>query len=63
MSEARFEWLMMKILDTKISACKHCGKRLLAFAAEVHVHEYHSGSVSNDADDGIVDRMKEEATI
>ena len=42
---------------------KHCGKRLLAFVAEVHVHEYHSGSVSNDADDGIVDRMKEEASI
>ena len=51
------------LIDTKISACKHCGKRLVAFAAEVHIHEYHSGSISNDADDGIVDRMKEEASI
>ena len=51
------------LIDTKISACEHCGKRLLAFAADVHVHEYHSGAISNDTDDSIMDRMKEEATI
>ena len=39
-------------LDTCITPCNHCGKRLLKFGEAVHYHEYHSGVITNDADDG-----------
>ena len=51
------------LINTCITACNHCGKRLLQFAADVHLHEYHSGAMSNDTDDGIMDRMKEEGAV
>jgi hypothetical protein len=50
-------------LDTCISACKHCGKRLINFGADIHYHEYHSGAISNELDDVVVERMKEEAAL
>jgi len=48
-------------VDTCISACEHCGKRLLNFYAPVHYHEYHSGSISSDLCDGVAEKLKEEA--
>jgi hypothetical protein len=39
-------------LDKCITPCNHCGKRLLKFGEAVHYHEYHSGVITNDADDG-----------
>ena len=48
------------LLDTCISACKHCGKRLLNFGLEVHSREYHSGVISNELDDNIASMMKVE---
>ena len=48
-------------VDTRISACKHCGKRLLNFYTAVHCHEYHSGPISNDVCDGVTVRLKGEA--
>ena len=50
-------------LDTCISACTHCRKRLINFGADVHYHEYHSGAISNELDDAVVERMKEEAAL
>ena len=47
-------------VDTCISACEHCGKRLLNFYAAVHYHEYHSGSIPNDLCDGVAEKLKEE---
>ena len=38
-------------LDTCITPCSHCGKRLLKFGEAVHYHEYHSGVNTNDADE------------
>ena len=29
----------------------------------VHYHEYHSGAISNELDDAVVERMKEEAAL
>ena len=43
--------------------CNHCGKRLVTFGADVHKHEYHSGAIGNDADDVVLERMKEEALL
>ena len=51
------------LLDTSITACKHCAKRLIKFGANVHMHEYHSGMISNDSDDGILERIKEEGAV
>jgi hypothetical protein len=36
---------------------------MLAFGADIHEHEYHSGAILGDFDDAIVERMKLEAAL
>ena len=40
-------------VDTCISVCSMCGKRVLNFGLAVHEHEYHSGGIKGDVDDNI----------
>jgi len=50
-------------LDTRVSACTHCAKRLINFGAGIHYHEYHSCSISDDVDSTILGRLKEEGAV
>mmetsp|Transcript_41414 Transcript_41414/g.86931 ORF Transcript_41414/g.86931 Transcript_41414/m.86931 type:complete len:355 (-) Transcript_41414:50-1114(-) len=47
-------------LDASVTACKHCGKRLLKFGEAVHYHEYHSCSILDDVDSTKAERLKVE---
>ena len=51
--------------ETRITAWRHCGKRLLGFgaASAIHHHEYHSGSIVSDVDDDVVKQMTHEAAL
>ena len=48
-------------LDTRISACNDCGKRLVNFAAAIHHHEFHSCQIKNELDDAVAAQMTEAA--
>ena len=48
-------------LQTQIVVCKCCSKRLLKFGADVHAHEYHSGSITNEFDEVKAEQMAEAA--
>jgi len=49
--------------DTCFGVCSGCGKRVLKLGMKIHLHEFHSGSISGDGDADVVARMKVEATI
>mmetsp|Transcript_32260 Transcript_32260/g.55047 ORF Transcript_32260/g.55047 Transcript_32260/m.55047 type:complete len:135 (+) Transcript_32260:1417-1821(+) len=51
------------LLDARITACRHCSKRLVNFAAAVHYHEYHSCSILDDHDSAVAERMKTEGAV
>jgi len=51
------------LLDARISACRHCAKRLLNFSAAVHYHEYHSCSILDDIDSNVTERLKQEGAL
>ena len=50
-------------IDTCITACGKCGKRVLNFGLNIHNHEYHSGEITKDVDSDVVDRMAEIAAL
>ena len=43
-------------VDTRISVCSKCGKRVLNFGLAVHEHEYHSGGIKGEVDDNELQR-------
>ena len=45
-------------IDTRVTTCPHCAKRLPKFTEAIRLHEYHSGVIFND-----VDNLKTEAII
>ena len=49
--------------NTCIVVCSGCGKRVLKLGMKIHLHEFHSGSISGDVDADVVARMKVEAAI
>ncbi len=50
-------------VDTSLTVCAKCSKRVFSFAAAIHEHEYHSGEMQQDVDNDIVERMKFEASL
>ena len=50
-------------VNTCITACAKCGKRVLNFGLPIHNLEYHSGSIVNDVDDDVVERLQEVARL
>ncbi|KAL7523386.1 hypothetical protein ACHAXR_000154 [Thalassiosira sp. AJA248-18] len=49
------------LIETEIVVCNCCNKRLVKFGADVHKHEYHSGTISNEVDDLMAERLREAA--
>ena len=50
-------------VDTSLTVCAKCSKRVFSFAAAIHEHEYHSGEMRQDVDNDIIERMKFEASL
>jgi hypothetical protein len=52
------------LVDTAIVVCDCCSaKRLLKFAEGVHKHEYHSITIANEVDDGVMEQLQLAAAL
>ncbi len=50
-------------IDTRVTTCIHCAKRLLKFGEAIHYNEYHSCAIINEFDDGVAAQLKHEGTM